>query len=410
MATLPHTITDGELAMLANIFRIIVKEIRYDEDKEKLAPGEIGISYTEGCIYVRNPHTGELFSPNSIKNINQITNKFDSATGILNADLAGGIRFYSDISQLTQLGITLSIDSIIRQMEFPGILMSPIKYENPEAFGFPSDNGMVLIHKVNTEFVMAQYYDCNTYTTYEGRYNTFTHKFDGWARIGSGSGSEYIESIGGGNQTVIKSDTDLKDMMIVTVRITETLEPGALISYNGGKYLPILEKDGTPLGTSIGANNIIMLVYDKLRSGWVWLSSTESSMSTILEITNSRLEQVTAKLEYTIKDYTERIIEVERRLDNKLAQLDAKPGNIVTVVSTFTAPIAAIDTINTINGFNSKLDKLVVNYNQTVLRPGIDYMIDGTGIRLKTFTLAKDDILQFIVIKQAATAQPESTS
>ena len=404
MAALPHSITEGEMAMLANIFRLIAKEIRYDEDKEKLAPGEIGISYTEGCLYIRNPHTGELFSPNSIANINQITNKFDSDTGILNADRVGGIRFYSHIDQLTQLGITLSMDSVIRQMEYPGILMSPVLYENPAAFGFPSTHGVVLVHKIDVEHVMAQYYDCNTYTTYEGQYNRVTHHFDGWARAGGGTGSEYLESIGGGSQTTIKSDSELKDMMVVTVRVTETLEPGASVSYNGGRYLPIIGQDGTPLGTSIGANNIIMLIYDELRAGWVWLSSTASSSNAVLEITNARLESVTKELVLMRKDYQERLREMKLWVTELAGKLDAKPGNIHTISSTFTAPIDATTTIKTVNGFIANVDKLVVNYNQTILRAGIDYIIDGTGIQLRTFALNRGDVLQFIVLKQAGTA------
>ena len=51
-------ITEEQMKLLAGIFRIIVKEIRSDEDKEKLAPGELGISYIEGTLYIRNPHTG----------------------------------------------------------------------------------------------------------------------------------------------------------------------------------------------------------------------------------------------------------------------------------------------------------------------------------------------------------------
>ena len=45
---------------------------------------------------------------------------------------------------------------------------------------------------------------------------------------------------------------------------------------------------------------------------------------------------------------------------------------------------------------------LIVNYNQTVLREGIDYDInkDINGITMKAFNLKTDDILQFMVIKQ----------
>ena len=132
------TLTPFQLELLSNIFRILVKEIATEEDKEMLAPGEMGINYKEGSFYIRNPHTGELFTPNSLGYLNQILSKYTPETNILNADRVSGIRFYSNISQLTQLGISLSADSIIRQMEWPGILMSPIEYENYTALQMPS--------------------------------------------------------------------------------------------------------------------------------------------------------------------------------------------------------------------------------------------------------------------------------
>ena len=45
-----RTMTAEQMQLLSDIFRIIVKEIATDEDKEKLAPGEFGISYAEGAF------------------------------------------------------------------------------------------------------------------------------------------------------------------------------------------------------------------------------------------------------------------------------------------------------------------------------------------------------------------------
>ena len=59
-----NTFTDADYALLSRIFRLIIQEIRTEEDKEKLAPGELGINYKEGAFYIRNPHNGKLFSPN----------------------------------------------------------------------------------------------------------------------------------------------------------------------------------------------------------------------------------------------------------------------------------------------------------------------------------------------------------
>ena len=65
-------LTPFQMELLSNIFRVMIKEIVTDEDKEKLAPGEMGINYKEGSFYIRNPHTGELFTPNSLSHLNQM--------------------------------------------------------------------------------------------------------------------------------------------------------------------------------------------------------------------------------------------------------------------------------------------------------------------------------------------------
>ena len=48
----PRTLTPYQMSLLADIFRLILKEVKVDSDLEKLAPGELGISYTNGCFYV----------------------------------------------------------------------------------------------------------------------------------------------------------------------------------------------------------------------------------------------------------------------------------------------------------------------------------------------------------------------
>lgn len=398
------TLTEWQLKLLSDIFRIIVKEITCDEDKEELAPGEIGVSYTEGAFYIRNPHTGELFSPNSLSHLNQILAKYDPNTNILNADRVSGVRFYSNISQLTQLGISLSADTIIRQMEYPSILMSPIEYENYEDLGFPSNCGIMLVHKVNPEFVMTTFYDCNTYTTYNGRYNKFKNLFEGWS-IGGTVDNEFVKTSGGGDTTNITSPDPLTDMMLITVRITDDLNPGAKLSYNNGEYLPIINNDGSALATSIASNNIIMLIYDDRRKGWILVKSTESSISATLAVLNKRLNETDRQLELVKKDYIERLDQLKKEFGRQIDALKLRPGNLITVASTYVAPVDSTDTINAIAQFVGTVDKLVVNFNQTILREGIDYAIEDNGIRLLTFKLNKGDTFQFIVIKQAATAQ-----
>ena len=52
------TISEEQYKWLSMIFRFMPKEINSSEDREKLAPGELGINYKRGEIWVRNPHTG----------------------------------------------------------------------------------------------------------------------------------------------------------------------------------------------------------------------------------------------------------------------------------------------------------------------------------------------------------------
>ena len=73
----------------------------------------------------------------------------------------------------------------------------------------------------------------------------------------------------------------------------------------------------------------------------------------------------------------------------------------------YTATSDNVDTIGAISNFNPKYDKLIINFNQTVLREDIDYQIEllneaGTsgGIIFPKIRLMKDDTLQFIIVKQ----------
>ena len=46
------------------------------------------------------------------------------------------------------------------------------------------------------------------------------------------------------------------------------------------------------------------------------------------------------------------------------------------------------------------MDKLIINYGQTLLREGIDYVAVGYGIRLNNIVLNAGDIIQFTIIVQ----------
>ncbi len=414
----PYNITEWQMHLLSDIFRIIVREIKSDEDKALLAPGELGISYAEGCFYIRNPYTGELFSPNSIEHIRQILEKYDPKTRLLNADRVCNIRFYSSISQLHQLGISMSPDTVIRQMEYPAVLYAPAEYkESYETLGYPSGSGMLTVVKLSPEFVTARYYDNLTYSYYDGRYNSLKNFFEGWNLSGSLE-TEYLESIGGGDTTKVKSNRPLEDLMIIAVRITEELNPGAKLAYNDGPFQPILMADRKPLDHPIAPDNIIMLIYDKAKGCWVMTDPTESSTATIISIQQERInaqqesiEALNTTIEYMKKDYIERVAELRADTERQITALKARPGLIVPVSSTYVAAQDAVDTVAKVANYDPRVDYLVVNLHQTILRPGIDYVIDVddtgkcAGLIFPNIRLSIGDTLQFIVLKQPVDQQ-----
>lgn len=394
-------LTPFQMELLSNIFRVMIKEIVTDEDKEKLAPGEMGINYKEGSFYIRNPHTGELFTPNSLSHLNQILSKYDDDTNLLNADRAGGIRFYSNISQLTQLGISLTADSIIRQMEYPGILMSPVEYENYEILGMPSNSGMILVFKAAPEFVIATYYDNLTRITYQGRYNPFKQFFEGWICQDAPSG--FITAEGDANRIKIRMEKLPEDMEPITLRVPFGVNPGATISVNNQAFQPIITASGEPLGSTITANNIIMLIYDDMRKSWILSNSNESTINSVITVLRERVETATADIDKAVKDYRERLDQLTKSVNDDIAALKARPGVISNVTSDLTVTQDNLNMITGVTGFDHRYDKLLVNFQQTILRQGLDYTIDeeSGNLYFKDIRFNSGDVLQFIVLKQA---------
>lgn len=394
-------LTPFQMELLSNIFRVMIKEIVTDEDKEKLAPGEMGINYKEGSFYIRNPHTGELFTPNSLSHLNQILSKYEDTTNLLNADRAGGIRFYSNISQLTQLGVSLTADSIIRQMEYPGILMSPIEYENYEILGMPSNSGMILVFKAAPEFVIATYYDNLTRITYQGRYNPFKQFFEGWICQDAPSG--FITAEGDADRIKIRMENLPEDMEPITLRVPFGVNPGATISVNNQAFQPIITASGEPLGSTITANNIIMLIYDDMRKSWILSNSNESTINSVITVLRERVETATADIDKAVKDYRERLDQLTKSVNDDIAALKARPGVISNVTSDLTVTQDNLNMITGVTGFDHRYDKLLVNFQQTILRQGLDYTIDeeSGNLYFKDIRFNSGDVLQFIVLKQA---------
>ncbi len=417
-----HPLSEEQCALLSQIFRFIPKEINTTEDRDKLAPGELGINYKRGEIWVRNPHTGKIFCPNSVEFWKSISEKYDARKKQLNADLVRGITFYTNLIELERINASFSPDTVIRQMVAPAILYAPVKYENYKAMNWPTSSGMVYVVKITERSVIIRYYADGTNLEYEGRYNQDKHLFEGWV-LSNGSPDDYFsDTTGGGTDIKLTLDIpDLYDLMSVIVHVTEEISPGAELSVNDGPPKPIIMQNGKPLDTIIVANTTIMLVYDELKDIWVLLNSTDSLTGTILRIVLGRVADALEDVDQSKEDMEQKVNEaiksIEQHVNDKLTELSEKydrllenmsntiltrPGNLVPMISYFEAVHDATVEIENIENFDGTVDKLLVNYGQTILREGLDYEVHGNGIRLRgDFSLMATDIIQFIVMKQA---------
>ena len=109
----------------------------------------------------------------------------------------------------------------------------------------------------------------------------------------------------------------------------------------------------------------------------------------------------TSKFSWTVSS-EDKTTDLREYIVQEIEKIKNQPGKIVTKLSTFTATEDHTRIIRNINNFVGGVDKLIVNYNQTVLRNGTDYIIHSkyNGIELIGFELDKDEILQFTILKQ----------
>lgn len=90
-------------------------------------------------------------------------------------------------------------------------------------------------------------------------------------------------------------------------------------------------------------------------------------------------------------------------IDQQIAELQNRPGKFETKLIAYTVEEDNVTEITSIDGFDPMYDKLIVNYGQTLLRDGIDYIVSGNGIKLNEIVLNTGDIIQFTIIVQEPT-------
>ena len=129
--------------------------------------------------------------------------------------------------------------------------------------------------------------------------------------------------------------------------------------------------------------------------GDIWSYADENN----LYVGNSGLS--TSKFRWSVSTQS-RTNDLRAYIDQEIDRLQQEPGNLVIKLSTYTAEEDNVSVIRNINNFVAGVDQIIVNYNQTILRNGIDYTLHSkyNGLELNTFTLDKGDILQFTILKQ----------
>ena len=141
-----------------------------------------------------------------------------------------------------------------------------------------------------------------------------------------------------------------------------------------------------------------MLIYDEPGKRWVLLESSDAAVQYQLRILRDRVAALEDKLSNSVADMNK---EFNEKLAQIIATINTRPGNIDARTSVVIVDADNTAHIGPINDFQSGLDKLVVNYGQTLLREGIDYVVSNDGIDLlNNVTLKTGDVVQFIVLKQ----------
>lgn len=290
-----------KIKMLSEIFRVMVNPVTAQNAKDILAPGEIGLDFNEWTFYVKNPYNNEIVTPNSIAHLKTILDKFDPDTGILNADRIKGIKFYKSVEEVGYIpNYSLTMDTIIRQMEYPSIMYCIIESENLNITKIPVDRGILYIAKFSEDEVYAHFTDPVTSAIYNGQYDTEFHVFIGWRNINGDSANTRTideESVEIHDRVIdlTLADPYVGDLHSIKMRNKIPLPPNSSISINGAEKLPIYTADGEKLASQIPADSIMIFVFDKVNSRWIYVENHSSVNDTMLFIVNNKINDLIKK-------------------------------------------------------------------------------------------------------------------
>lgn len=371
-----RTLSPEEIAMLSDIFRFILPEIKTQSDVDALAPGEMAIDYRRGEICIKSPYTGKPFYPNNAERLKLLGRKIVPGTTKFNADLVHGITFYTDLIELDKINEAFTPDSVIRQMHRPAVLFAKVAYDNYEGFGWPSASGTCLCIKSSEDAVIIKYYADKTNLEYIGQYNSEKHLFEGWSTANGSSDDYQVSTETGGVHASITIPGEIKDFTTIYVNVEEAILPGADISVNGTTPKPILGPDGKPLSTEITENTSIMLIYDNLKDAWVYVDRTETAIVMMMRLISERVADINRgtddKTQNLIKKYQEMLNESENRMQNSMKSLREQHDREISVIKTaYDNQIEALT--GKIKELEEQLTTLTKKVNtELVILPGAD--------------------------------------
>lgn len=345
-----RTLTDEQIALLSGIFRIIMKEITTDADKKSLAPGEPGIDYSTGVMYVRDPHTGNLVTPNGVEQMRMIMNHFD-VLGNLSSDFLKDLAVYTDITEIPEQLPNTTPDTIVSHMtHVPSAFVGPIESDSVE---WPSSKGIFIAVKYDEETVLARFMDQVNNTAYYGIYNGERHQFDGW--VAYYSLGPYITS-----ELTDRIEADLgiqvEDMVTFTVKLVNGLEPNSKVIVNGVER-SMVDEFGNPIDYAIAENNSIMLIYDEQLDAWVLNESGDSATLAGVEMLQRRVsslnqdvldlaESTTTRFEELSDSVDQRIADIRSDTDDKIDAVNGRVDSVVADVTDLQTNSATKDELN----------------------------------------------------------------
>lgn len=315
-----RNLSEEQMNLLGQIFRVIAKEITSDLDKENMAPGEIGIDYVEGIIYFRNPHTGNLIAPYGYPGMLKLLKKVDK-NGNLNADTVAGIHIYKDVSELSNFAGSLTPDNLVSfgMTEEPSLFVGNV--QGSKALGWPTEDGILIVYKYDEENVICTMYDRKTFSRWIGNYDYQTHQLVGF--ITNDEVAESFAEFDTADEINITVGESIHDLSCVVLRAINGLRRTAKVTINGIGPYPFTDWNGQPLTYDIANDTTIMLVYDELNSRWILRNASDSAVTAGVDVLNKRISDITKsvtelteQMSNDIKTLKGRIYTAEFKLEN----------------------------------------------------------------------------------------------